>query len=253
MVYWFRSLLAVPFLAWLSCAQAGAPLGQLSSQSAALPKIQGKRQDRAPLKVPVAAVVAKVKPALVFIQELRGKDKKKREEKRRKPVLGVILDSRGTVVTNHSLIKGWKRIEVVLSDGRRFRPKAVFSDPDLDLAVIKVASAKPLKHAEVGDSEKVKRGDAVLALGVPWTISVDESPTAVRGLIGGKTHETKKTGTLLVVETSIGPGCGPGPLFNREGKLVGLVVSRDLVRRGTDSAIPSNRIMERLADWTKGK
>jgi serine protease Do len=201
----------------------------------------------------VAADVAKVKPALVFIQELRGNDKKSREEKRRKSALGVVLDSRGTVVTNHSLIKGCKKIEVVLSDGHRLRPKSMLSDPNLDLVVIKVAGARRLKHAEVGNSDKVKKGDAVLALGVPWTISVDESPTAVRGLIGGKTRGTKKSGALLVVETAIGPGCGPGPLFSREGKLVGLVVSRDLVRRGTDSAIPCNRIKARLADWTKEK
>jgi WD40 repeat protein/S1-C subfamily serine protease len=195
--------------------------------------------------------VEKIKPALVFIQKPAGKVAG--EEQRALPgsVLGILIDARGTVVTNNSLIKGVDQLEVVLSDGRRLAGKAMRSDPGLDLAVIHIEDTKPLPHAKVGDSEKVRVGDFVLALSNPWTVVVDEQPVATRGLIAGKARTTKKGDTVFAVDTAISPECSPGLLINREGEFIGLVVSRDLVPRGTNGAIPSKRVMERLAEWSR--
>jgi serine protease Do len=156
------------------------------------------------------------------------------------------------VVTNHSTTKGWKKSEVILSDGRKLPAKALFSDPDLDLVVIQVEDTKPLPCVEVGDSEKVKEGDWVIALGAPSTTAEDEPLTVAAGLIGGKVRGTKKGEFLFLVATSIGPGCSPGPLITREGKFVGLVVSRDLSPH-PDGAIPGNRVKDRVAEWSKKK
>ena len=200
----------------------------------------------------LTAAVEKVKPALVFLQEPKEKGGGgKQEKKQPKQALGLIIDPKGTVVTNHSLIKGLKTIEVVLSDGRRLPAKAMFSDPDLDLAIVKIEDIKPFPHSTVGDSEKVKKGDWVVALSAPWM--VNESATVTNGLIGGKVRGTKKGALLFLVDTSISPGIGPGPLIGSEGKFVGLVVGRKVGPRGINSAIPSNLVMKRAAGWFKGK
>jgi S1-C subfamily serine protease len=136
----------------------------------------------APHESPVMRAVRKSKPALVFIQELTGKGGGQGEGAPPRPVLGILLDARGTVVTNDSLIKGGKQLAVVLSDGRRLPAKAMHSDPTLDLAVIRVEDGKPLPHATVGDSEKVKAGDGVLALSAPWKVAVGELPVVTRGV-----------------------------------------------------------------------
>ena len=156
------------------------------------------------------------------------------------------------MVTNHSTTKGWKKSEVILSDGRRLPAKTLLSDPELDLAIIKVEAAKPLPPVEVGDSDKVKKGDWVIALGALRTTAIDDALLVVPGLIGGKVRGKKKDELLFLVDTSLGPGCNAGPLITREGKFVGLVVSRDLSPH-PDGAIPSNRVKERVAEWSKKK
>jgi WD40 repeat protein/S1-C subfamily serine protease len=213
------------------------------------PTDSGARQD-APGQSPVTGAVENSKRALVLIQEAKGKSDGK-EGTVPRSVLGILIDAKGAVVTNYSLIKGWKKLAVVLSDGRRLPAKAMRSDPDLDLAVIHVEDPKPLPHATVGDSENLKVGDFVLALSAPWTVAVEELPVSTRGIIAGKARTTKKGDARFTVDTATGPACSPGPLIDRRGQFIGLVVSRDLVPRGTNGAIPSKRILERLAEWSK--
>jgi WD40 repeat protein len=208
----------------------------------------GARQD-APRESPVLRAVERIKPALVSIQQVTGKGSGK--DNLPKPVLGILLDSKRRMVTNHSLVKGWQEVEVVLHDGRRLAAKPPYGDPDLDLAVVEIEDAKPLPHAEVADSEKVKVGDFVVVLSSPWTVAVEELPVATLGVISGKARMTKKGVSLFAVDTSSGPGCSPGPLVSREGEFIGLVVNRELVPRGTNGAVPSKRILERLAEWSR--
>jgi S1-C subfamily serine protease len=217
---------------------------------ASSPLLPEQPKEEVPRQAPFAVVVEKIKPALVFIQE--PKEKGAAAAKRPKFALGIIIDPKGILVTNHSAIKGMKSSEVLLHDGRVLPVKALLSDPDLDLAIIKVEDGKPLPYAEVGDSEKVKEGDWIIALGAPWTTAVDEPLLVAAGLISGKVRGTKKDEHLFLVDTSIGPGCSPGPLITREGKFVGLVVSRDLSPR-SNGAIPSNRVKKHAADWAKEK
>jgi serine protease Do len=200
---------------------------------------------------PVTAALEKVKPALVFVREAEepGTDKGNRPA----PALGVIVDPKGTVVTNHSAIKGMKKCVVVLHDDRKLAAKAFHSDPNLDLTVIRIEDAKPLPSVEVGDSEKLKMGDRALALAAPWAVGGDDPVQVVRGLVGGKARGAEKVGARFLVDTALGPGCGPGPVFSLEGKFVGLAVGRDLGPRTTGSAVPSNRIVERVAEWSKKK
>lgn len=229
------------FRAWAIVTGAWAVISSphLSAQE---PKEEGPRTS------PIVAAVKNVKPALVFIQE--SKEKGKNEGGRRACALGVLIDTKGAVLTNHSTTKGWKKRDVILSDGRILPAKALFSDPDLDLLVIQIDDTKPFSHVEVGDSDKVKEGDCVIALGAPSTAAEDKPLQVVAGLIGGKVRTKKKDEFLFLVDTSIGPGCNPGPLITREGKFVGMVVSRDLSPH-SNGAVPSNRLKDRVADWYK--
>jgi hypothetical protein len=206
----------------------------------------------APRQAWAKAAVEKCKAALVVIRAPQREGEAKGDG-RPGPALGILLDAKGTVVTSHSLIKGMEKLEVVLGDGRRLPARTVRSDRDLDLAMLCVEDSKPLPHARVGDSDKVAVGDRVLALSAPWRIATEELPTVTRGIIAGKARTARKGETLFGVDTAIGPGCGPGPLINTEGEFIGLVVGRELAPRGTNGAVPSKRILERLAEWRKEK
>jgi serine protease Do len=210
--------------------------------------VSAQEQKGRPRKSPFTAAVEKVKPALVVLQE--PGEKGAHESRRRSHALGITIDCKGTIVTNHSLIKSWKKIEITLSNGRRLPSKAVFSDPDLDLAVIRVEDAKALPHAEFGDSEKLQLGDYVLVLSSPWSDAVIDSLTVTAGIIGGRVRAAKK-GEWLLVDTAVGPGSGPGPLISPEGKFVGLVVSRKLGPHGM--TVPSSRAKDRVVEWLKGE
>jgi RNA polymerase sigma factor (sigma-70 family) len=201
-----------------------------------------------PRKSPIAAAIEQVEPALVFIQESREKGAP--ESKHLALALGIIIDPKGTVVTNHSVIKCMKKSEVILSDGRRLPAKAVLADSGLDLAIITVEDAGPLPFAAVGDSDKVKVGSPVFALSAPWITKVDQPLMVAAAIVGGKARRTEQGDFLFLVDTTFGPGCGPGPLLSREGRFLGLVVSRDLSPR-CNAAIPSNQVQERLAQWAK--
>ena len=195
------------------------------------------------------ATIDKVKPAIVYIREPDKMGKGKEKVDRAKYAAGVIIDPMGTVVTNHSLIKELKKIEVVLSDGRVFPAKSVKTDADLDLALIKIEDDKPLPHVEVGDSEKVKVADFVLVVNAPWASEVDAPLAVIVGQIGGKGRWTKMGESMFLVDTTLGPGVGLGPLLSQEGTFIGLVVSR----KNPNHAITSNRVKERVAEWSKEK
>jgi S1-C subfamily serine protease len=190
--------------------------------------------------------IEKIKTALVSIYQVPAK----RNEDLKGSVLGLLVDAKGTVVTNHSLIKGWDKFEVVLSDGRRRTAKVLRSDPGLDLAIIKIDDDKPLPHAEIGDSDMVEVGSYALSLSNPWSVAVDEPLTISRVLISGKALAKMKE-PLLSLDSAIGPGCYPGLLFDREGKFLGLVVKRDRKSPAASVAVPGNRVMARLAEWAK--
>jgi S1-C subfamily serine protease len=197
-------------------------------------------------------LVKKVKPALVFVQEPKAKDEEKPQGSKQAP--GIIIDAKkGTVLTNHSVVKGWKNTDIVLADGRRLSAKVVLSDPDLDLVVLSVQDAKPLPVVIVGDSDQVAVADFVLIYNTPFSTAVDDPLLILRGVIGGKGRRTKQGELVFTVDTAIGPGSGPGPVFNEKGEFIGLVVGQDSRFHGVNTVIPSNRLMKRVAEGTTDK
>jgi serine protease Do len=167
---------------------------------------------------------------------------------------GVIVSADGYILTNNHVVQGADTIKVALNDGRELTAKVVGTDPQSDLAVIKV-DAKGLPAITFADSEKVEVGDRVLAVGNPFGIG----QTVTSGMVSGLGRATMGLDyeDFIQTDAAINPGNSGGALVDGEGRLVGIntaILSRSGGSQGIGFAIPGNlarNVMEQLA--TNGK
>ncbi len=167
---------------------------------------------------------------------------------------GVIVSADGYVLTNSHVVKGADTIKVTLGDGRELTAKVVGTDPQTDLAVIKI-DAKDLPAITFADSDVVEVGDRVLAVGNPFGIG----ETVTSGMVSGLGRATLGLDyeDFIQTDAAINPGNSGGALVDAEGRLVGVntaILSRTGGFQGIGFAIPSNlarNVMEQLV--TKGK
>ena len=133
---------------------------------------------------------------------------------------GVIVASDGLILTNHHVVASADEIEVLLSDGRRTRASVVGSDPDTDLAVLRVAM-RDLPAIAFGKSEDAKVGDVVLAIGNPFgvgqTVTMGIISALGRSQLGINTFEN-----FIQTDAAINPGNSGGALVDAEGRLLGI-------------------------------
>jgi Do/DeqQ family serine protease len=164
---------------------------------------------------------------------------------------GVIVNSEGYILTNHHVVDGAIDIKVELTDNRTFTAKLVGSDPPSDLAVLKI-DAKDLPTLQLGDSDKVRIGDPVLAVGNPLGIG----QTVTSGIVSAKGRQTGLSDgsfeDFLQTDAAINQGNSGGALVNMSGELVGVnsqILSPSGGNIGIGFAIPSNMakaVMEQL-------
>lgn len=155
---------------------------------------------------------------------------------------GVIVSADGTILTNHHVIDGADEITVNLNDKRSFKAKVVGSDKPSDLAVLKV-EAKDLPFMTLGDSDKTRVGDIILAIGDP--LGVGQTVTA--GIISAKGRRTGLSDgsfeDFLQIDAPINRGNSGGPLINLSGELIGInsqILSPSGGNIGIGFSIPSN-------------
>ena len=155
---------------------------------------------------------------------------------------GVIVNSDGYILTNHHVVDGALEIKVELTDNRTFIAKLVGSDPPSDLAVLKI-DAKDLPTLQLGDSDKVRVGDPVLALGNPLGIG----QTVTSGIVSAKGRQTGLSDgsfeDFLQTDAAINQGNSGGALVNTSGELIGInsqILSPSGGNIGIGFAIPSN-------------
>ncbi len=166
---------------------------------------------------------------------------------------GVIISSQGYILTNHHVITGADAIQVVLRDGRSAPAKVIGSDPDTDIAVLKI----DLPHLPVitlGQSDKIRIGDVVLAIGNPFgvgqTVTMGIVSATGRNQLGVNTFEN-----FIQTDAPINPGNSGGALVDAYGDLIGintLIFSQSGGSQGIGFAIPASlatSVMEQILQY----
>lgn len=155
---------------------------------------------------------------------------------------GVIVSAEGTILTNHHVIDGADKIRVDMKDGRTFDAQVVGSDPPSDLAVLKI-DAQNLPFLNPGNSDNVRVGDIILAIGNPLGIG----QTVTAGIISAKGRQTGLSDgsfeDFLQIDAPINRGNSGGALVNINGELIGInsqILSTSGGNIGIGFAIPSN-------------
>ena len=161
-----------------------------------------------------------------------------RDFKQRSLGSGFIIDRDGYIVTNNHVIEGADQIRVKLADGQEFDAKLVGRDPKTDLALIKIAASKDLVPLEMGNSDALKVGKWVLAIGSPFGLE----QTVTAGIVSakGRTIGAGPYDDFIQTDASINPGNSGGPLINMKGKVIGINTAIVPNGQGIGFAIPIN-------------
>lgn len=164
---------------------------------------------------------------------------------------GVIISEDGLIITNHHVVASADEIEIALSDGRKLAAKIVGTDPETDLALIKV-DARELPAITFASADKLNIGDVVLAIGNPFGVG----QTVTQGIVSalGRNHLGINTfENFIQTDASINPGNSGGALIDSNGDLVGInsaIYSRDGGSMGIGFAIPisiAQQVIEQIS------
>jgi serine protease Do len=165
---------------------------------------------------------------------------------------GVIFDAQGLILTNHHVINGAQSIRVTLFDQRVFDAVLLGADPRTDVAVLKIKGDGPFDAAAIGDSDTLRVGQWVIAVGHPFDFPFTVTSGIVSAL-GRRSLGRNEIQNYIQTDVAVNPGSSGGPLFNTEGMVVGVntaIFSPDkenLANAGISFAIPSRMAMS-IAD-----
>jgi serine protease Do len=154
---------------------------------------------------------------------------------------GFIIDSSGLVVTNNHVIEGADEISVILQDNTTLKAEVVGRDETGDLALLKVKADKPLPTVDFGDSSTARVGDWVLAIGNPFGLG----GTVTAGIVSARSRDIRQGpyDDFIQTDAAINRGNSGGPLFNMDGKVIGIntaIFSPSGGSIGIGFSIPSN-------------
>ena len=224
----------------LALALAGSACGlQLRSNKAdpappdlePLPDITFEQSDERPPESDVADVIQQVLPSVVNVRvtALQSDPFTGDIEEGRGQGSGVVIDERGVIVTNNHVVQQATQVTVVLHDGRRLEGTVVDTDPEHDLAVVRV-EADDLTPIEFGRASALRLGDDVLAIGFP--LGLVGGPTVTQGIVSAQNRtipigdgtggDSLKLSGLIQTDAAINPGNSGGALVDLNGRLVGI-------------------------------
>ncbi|MCA9230905.1 MAG: trypsin-like peptidase domain-containing protein, partial [Planctomycetales bacterium] len=158
---------------------------------------------------------------------------------------GVVIDSRGYILTNHHVVDGVRRINVTLDSGHAYVARVVAHDKETDLAIIRIRTPKPLPVVKLGTSHDLMVGETVIAMGNAYGYE----HTVTRGIISAlhrnvQVNETQQYLDLIQTDASINPGNSGGPLLNIDGEMIGVNVAVRAGAQGIGFAIPVNKALD---------
>jgi serine protease Do len=152
---------------------------------------------------------------------------------------GFIIDADGYILTNHHVIDGAERIMVRLGDGRQLRADAIGADPDTDIALIRIAGGRPFAFAPLGDSDTLRVGEWVLAIGNP--LAYEHTVTVgVVSFIGRKLFDSSLD-QYIQTDAAINFGNSGGPLINARGEVIGINAAISSRASNIGFAVPINQ------------
>jgi serine protease Do len=193
----------------------------------------------------LADLADQVRPALVHVRVRRGTTPPKADdegpaEPRRSTGSGFIIDPGGLIVTNAHVVEEAEWLQVRLSDGRRFSGRVIGQDARVDLALVKIEGASNLPVLPLGDSNRLRVGEFVLALGHPFGLEQSVS-FGIVSRKGAPLTVAAPGFDFIQTDAAINPGNSGGPLVNMAGQVVG--VNSMAARNGSIGfAIPSNLV-----------
>ena len=193
----------------------------------------------------VSAVAKKAMPSVVGITTVAIQNDFIFGSRRAEGVgTGVIVDSRGYILTNSHVINDGdvEEVTVLLSNGENLESQVLWNDPILDLAVVKVEKTN-LPVADLGNSDDLVIGETAIAIGNPLGLTFERSVTA--GIISGLNRSipisySESIDSLIQTDASINPGNSGGPLLNAVGEVIGINTAKIQSGEGLGFAIPIN-------------
>jgi serine protease Do len=153
---------------------------------------------------------------------------------------GFIIDASGIVVTNNHVIAEADEVTVILNDGSRLKAEIIGKDQKTDIALLKVKPDKPLKAVKFGDSEKLRLGEWVIAIGNPFSLG----GTVTAGIVSARNRDINSGpyDNYIQTDAAINRGNSGGPLFNLDGEVIGVntaIISPSGGSIGIGFAVPS--------------
>lgn len=165
---------------------------------------------------------------------------------------GVVINSNGTILTNNHVVDGASEIIVTMNDKQEYKARVVGRDPKTDLAVIKIDAKGQFQAAKLGDSDALRVGEWVLAIGNPFGLSntITSGIVSAKGrIIGAGPYDD-----FIQTDAPINPGNSGGPLFNMRGEVIGINTAIIPDGQGIGFAIPVNTAKTLLPELiSKGK
>jgi serine protease Do len=154
---------------------------------------------------------------------------------------GVIIDEKCHALTNNHVIDEAQKLKVTMTDGSVFDAKVIETDEATDLAIIKLDSTETLPFAALGNSDDLKIGEMVIAIGNPFALK--GGPTVTAGIISSLNRKIQfENGVLELVQTdaAINPGNSGGPLVNSKGEVIAINTAKLPYAHGIGFAVPIN-------------
>lgn len=201
---------------------------------------------------PIAAIAEEIKPTIVAVFTQRpARDRFFEMVPSRGAGTGIIASSDGLILTNAHVVEGAQEVEVLFTDGRRLKARVVGADAEADLAVLKV-DAKNLQVAPLGNSEDLRVGDSVIAVG--HALGLPGGPTVTTGIVSALDRSIREDNgailrNLIQTDAAINPGNSGGALLDAAGNVIGVntAIAGEAQNIGFAIAItPARTILEQL-------